>query len=127
MQLRKLLILGAFLLAGCMPGTLIYLGPEFATVRGAVFSLEGHTPLPGAEVCLYGSDTTCVRANDNGEYRIFLAREETVTLRYRVAGARPAVIMGIHLTPPEVVILNCTLSTRLTLSTEPGACRVGTD
>jgi hypothetical protein len=124
MQLRSILAittLGA--LAACVPGSPVYFGSGFSTVSGTLFALEDMTPIASAEVCFFGSDTTCVRTEPDGTYEAFVTEVEPVEIRFRLTGARPAIISDLLLMPEEAYLIDCVMSTLMTLSTEPGSCR----
>lgn len=123
MRLRTILTISAAALA-CVPGSRIYLGTGFATIRGTLFALEDMMPIPGAEVCVFGSVTTCVRTNLAGTYEAFTT-DSIIDISFRLPGARPAVINGVEIHANETYEIDCVMSTRLTLSTDPGSCREG--
>lgn len=123
MLLRTILILsGTVAAAACVPGSPIYLGAGFATIHGTLFALEDMSPIPGAEVCMFGADTTCVRTELDGTYKAFVT-DSTINISFRLPRARPAVIEGVQVYFDETYEINCVMSTRLTLSTDPGSCR----
>lgn len=114
-------------LAACVPGSPIYFGPPIITIEGTVFAFETQEPIPNAEVCAFGADTTCVQADRTGRYRLALAVEHVdergeLTLRFRIGGIRPAVTTVEHLEPGTVTAVSCAISTRMSLSREPTAC-----
>lgn len=123
MQPRLRLALATFASAwACVPGGPIYFGPPVGTIRGAVFSLEDNQAVPNSEICVLGSDTTCVRANGEGKYDVKWATKEKVDVRFRIPGVRPALVEDVEVVLGEVVVVDCVLSTRVSLSTAPGAC-----
>jgi hypothetical protein len=124
MRLPKILIILAVpALAACVPGSPIYIGAGFANIRGTLFALEDMQPIPGAEVCIFGSDTTCVRTGPDGNYRTTPTKPGIVTIRFRLTGARPAAIEGFEIFLNQDYQIDCVMSTRMTLSTETGSCR----
>ncbi len=124
MRLRTIFTFGAacFFFA-CVPGSPVYLGGGFATFNGMLYALEDMEPIANAEVCLFSADTSCVRTKQDGSYEVFATSEGATDVRFRITGARPAVVTGIEVVFDEFYEVNCVLSTRMTLSTESGSCR----
>lgn len=91
-------------------------GPVTA-LDGSVFAFETGEPIPHAEVCVFGSDTTCVRADGRGRYRIRV-QPGTVTVRFRSPGMPFAVVRGVQLSMGSTVRVNCTVSGRISLAEE---------
>ncbi len=111
----------------CVPGGPIYVGPPVVTLQGLVFSFEDQRPLPGAEVCVFGTDTLCVASDENGEFKaqlreIMLLEGQALTLRFRPQGRPPAFAALTDVETGEVTRVDCGVSSRLTLSAEPAAC-----
>lgn len=123
MHIRTVLATGILGVAACVPGTPVYLGAAYATVQGSVFSLEDRTPIAGAEVCMLGADTTCARTDLEGAYKLFSTEPQTVSITFRMAGARPAMVDSVSVVPPGTYIVDCTMSTIVTISTAMGSCR----
>ena len=118
MRSRHLLALPlALVAAGC---TLF--GPPTTLIEGLIYAIEEQRPLPRAEVCAFGLDTTCVRADGEGHYRIRLL-EQTVVLRFRFGSLPPAVSDTLSVVPPGRITINCGLTSRLVLSDEPLPCQ----
>lgn len=120
MQSRFLLALAALALGatGC---AILGFGPLTAIVDGWVYAAEEQVPLPNAEVCAFGADTTCVRADGDGYYRIRLVAQ-TLVLRFRFGQLPPAVSDTVRVEPPLGLTVSCALSNRLVLSDEPLPC-----
>lgn len=120
MQSPTLLVLAlTFLGSGC---ALLGFGPPTSRIVGWVYSLEGEVPLPRADVCALGRDTTCVRADGKGRYALKLTAQ-TVVLRFRYGSLPPAESDSIHLRPPQGYTVNCALTNRLVLSDRAVACQ----
>lgn len=95
--------------------------PVAAQVNGHVYLAETGKPIPQAEVCAFGEDTTCVRANDNGFYRLYLTAQ-TVTLRFRFSRlAPPGLLHDVHVGTNSTSI-DCTLTNRPSASGQPIPC-----
>lgn len=128
MRLRIAAAAGVIWLAwSCVPGGPIYFGEPVSTIRGTVFSLEDGATLARAEVCVFGSDTTCVRADDQGVYMVAWEYDEKVNIRFRITGVRPAMVEALEVVQGEIHAVDCRLSTRLSLATTPGSCHVSTE
>ena len=121
MQLPRRLALAGFAaaLGGC---ALMGFGPPTGIVEGNVYLVESGEPIPYAEVCVFGMDTTCVRADDQGRYRVRLA-EQTVVLRFRSGQMTPAASDTLRVTPPGRIQVNCGISERLVISDRPLPCQ----
>lgn len=92
------------------------MGPA-ATLDGSVFAFETGEPIPYAEVCVFGGDTTCVRADAKGGYRVRVS-VGTVTVRFRTAGRPFAVVRGVEVAARSTVHVSCALSGRVSLADE---------
>jgi hypothetical protein len=120
MQFRFALALAASVTAsGC---ALLGFGPPVAVVEGSVLLAEDMTPLGQAEVCAFGIDTTCVRADQRGRYRLRLTAQ-TIALRFRAGNLTPATSDTLRLVPPERYTLDCAISGRLVISDRPVPCQ----
>lgn len=108
----------AGLLTGC---AFLGFGPPTGIVEGWVQQAPSFAPAARAEVCVYGADTVCVRADQNGHYRVRLT-EQTVWLRFRLGNQHP------HRTEPFPVIVggrvevSCAIADRLVVSPDPVPC-----
>jgi hypothetical protein len=103
---------------GC---ALLGFGPKTALVEGTVYLADDGTPVPHAEVCAFGLDTTCVRADEAGHYRM-RRTEQTVTLRFRVGQLPPAASDSLRVVPPGRYQVDCAVSSRLVISDRPQPC-----
>ena len=126
-MLRTLTVAAAGLvICACVPGGPIYLGPPVVTLRGTVYSTESGAPIPRAEVCVFGADTTCIAGERDGTYRAQIKESQllhgAVQVRFRVSGLRPAIASLDSLTPGDKVTLHCSISTRMSLGTDPIPC-----
>jgi hypothetical protein len=116
------------LLAACVPSSPIYLGPPAVILEGTVVALETRAPLASTEVCVFGSDTLCVAADAQGNYRAaffeqVLLEGGAVTVRFRPSGFPTAIARLDSLVPGRAAIrVDCAISERVTLSREPTAC-----
>lgn len=120
MQPRLPLALGAsLLLAGC---ALLGFGPETSVIDGWVYSAERQEPLPRAEVCAFGVDTVCVRADRQGHYRVRLGAQ-TLVLRFRFGSLPPAMSDTVHVIPPAPLTVNCALTSRLVVTDHALPCQ----
>jgi len=121
MQFAQRLALAGFSLAltGC---ALLGFGPPTGIVEGTVFAAEAGTPIPHAEVCAFGTDTICVRADAEGAYRVRLA-EQTVVLRFRSGQLPPAASDSLHVAPSGRFRVDCGISGRLVISDRPLPCQ----
>jgi hypothetical protein len=106
-------------LSGC---ALLGFGQPTGIVEGDVFLVESAEPIPHAEVCAFGLDTTCVRANEQGHYRIRLP-EQTIMLRFRSGQLTPAASDTLRVTPPGRYQVDCGISGRLVISDRPLRCQ----
>ena len=119
---------GGALLAACVPGGPIYVGPPVVTLEGEVLAFESRTPLPRTEVCVFGADTLCVAADDEGFYRAafderMLLDSGSVTVRFRPSGYPVAVVHLDSLAASRTATkVNCAISQQVTLNREPTAC-----
>jgi hypothetical protein len=114
-------------LAACVPGGPIYFGAPIVNLQGAVYSIEDRAPLAGAEVCVFGADTVCIAADQDGRYAGYVRDRQLlegghVRVRFRIAGLRPAFADLDSLVPGDQVTLDCAISTRMTLGTDPVPC-----
>ncbi len=118
MQCRTLLVLAALWASpACWSqGRLGRTGPQ-ATLDGSVIAFETGVPIPHAEVCVYGADTTCVRADAAGRYRARV-NPGIVTVRFRVPGLPLAVARDVSAAPGAPTHVSCALSGRLALADE---------
>lgn len=113
-----LLALAALATSGC---ALLGFGPPTGVVEGWVQQSPSFTPAAYAEVCVYGMDTLCIRANREGHYRIKLT-EQTVWLRFRFGGQHP------HRSEPFPIVLggrlevSCAIADRLVVTPDPIPC-----
>jgi hypothetical protein len=119
MQSRTLLIVALLALSS---GCYLFFGPPRSRIQGWVHSADDQTPLPRAEVCVFGLDTTCIRADANGRYSISLP-EQSVWIRFRYGAAAPAASDTIHLRPPTRYTVNCAITSRLVLTDHPLPCQ----
>jgi hypothetical protein len=120
MQSRHLLALAATAaLTGC---ALLGFGPKTALVEGTVYLADSGTPVPHAEVCAFGLDTTCVRADENGRYRM-RRMEQTISLRFRAGQLPAAASDSLRVVPPGRYQVDCAISGRLVISDRPQPCQ----
>ena len=120
MQSRLLLALAATtVLSAC---AFLGFGPPTSVIQGVVFLAEDGGVVPHAEVCAFGLDTTCVRADATGHYQL-RRTEQTLVLRFRAGQLIPAVSDTIRLAPPESYTVDCAISTRLVISDRPIPCQ----
>jgi hypothetical protein len=91
-------------------------------VEGTVYLAGDGRVVPYAEVCAFGLDTTCVRADAKGRYRMRLV-EQTVSLRFRAGQLPPAVSDSVRLVPPGRYRADCTIPDRLVISDRPQPCQ----
>lgn len=85
-----------------------------------MIAFETGEPIPSAEVCVLGADTSCVRADARGRYRLRVLAG-TVTVRFRTPGSRPALVRGVMLEQGSNVHVSCAMSSRISL-TDEAAC-----
>jgi hypothetical protein len=124
MQSRVLFALAA---SACAAGcALLGFGPPTSVVEGTVFLAEDMTPVARAEVCAFGIDTTCVRANEAGHYRIRLAAQ-TIVLRFRAGTLTPAASDSLRVVPPGRYRVDCAVSGRFVISDRPLPCQRAPD
>jgi hypothetical protein len=128
--MRLLVVLAAAIVAAsaCVPGSPVYVGPyAVVTFEGNIYVFETREPAGLAEVCAFGADTTCIRADEKGHYWMQIRAEilgdsGEVTLRFLAQGMHPA---AVHLSDLEVdskTFVDCSISNRASLSSEPRAC-----
>lgn len=106
------------LLSGC---ALLGFGPPTGVVEGRVQQAPSYAPAAYAEVCVFGSDTTCIRTGRNGHYKIKLT-EQTVWLRFRFGNQHPHRSGTVHVVPGTHTEVDCALADRMVLSTDPLPC-----
>ena len=120
--------LAALAFAACVPGGPVYIGvSDTVTFEGVVYVFEERVPIPQAEVCLFGTDTLCVRADDKGHYWMstygsMVMDDSTVVLRFRIDGVQPAYSTQVGMTDDEKRMVNCAISNRMTLSNQRRTC-----
>lgn len=121
MQFPQRLALAACsaLLGGC---ALLGLGPPVSTIEGDVFLADQGVRIPYAEICAFGIDTTCVRADAQGHYRLRLT-EQTIVLRFRAGQLPMAVSDTLRLQPPTRYGVSCGITDRLVISDRPLPCQ----
>jgi len=128
MRLSVTSALAGLAFAACVPGSPVYIGrADTVTFEGDIYVFEEKVPAPQAEACLFGTDTLCVRANNDGHYWMstygsVVMDDSTVVLRFRIEGGQPAYSTLVGLTRKEAREVNCAISNRVTLSNEPRAC-----
>ncbi len=128
MRLPLASAMAALAFAACVPGSPVYIGrADTVTFEGKIYIFEDRTPAPQAEACLFGTDTLCVRANDDGHYWMstygsVVMDDSTVVLRFRMDGMQPAYSTQIGMRGDEKRVVNCAISNRVTLSNQPRAC-----
>jgi hypothetical protein len=128
MRLALASTLATLVIVACVPGSPVYIGrADTVTFEGEIYMFEERVPAPQAEACLFGTDTLCVRANDDGHYwmstyaSVKLA-DSSVVLRFRIAGGQPAYSTQTGVADDEKRVVNCALSNRVTMSNQPRAC-----
>ena len=128
MRLPLASTLAALAFAACVPGSPVYIGKaDTVTFEGEVYAFEDRVPVPQAEVCLFGTDTLCVRADNKGHYWMstygsMVMDDSTVVLRFRIQGGQPAYSTQVGMTDDEKREVSCAISNRVTLSNQPRAC-----
>ena len=128
MRLPLASVLAALACAACVPGSPVYIGTaDTVTFEGEVYVFEERVPVPHAEVCLFGTDTLCVRADSKGHYWMstygsMVMDDSTVVLRFRIDGVQPAYSTQVGMTDDETRVVSCAISNRVTLSSQPRAC-----
>ncbi len=128
MRLPLASAMAALAFAACVPGSPVYIGrADTVTFEGKIYVFEERIPAPQAEACLFGTDTLCVRADDDGHYWMstygsMVMDDSTVVLRFRIGGVPPAYTTLVGLTDDEKRVVNCAISNRVTLSNQPRAC-----
>jgi len=105
--------------AGC---ALLGFGPKLSRIEGWAVAADDQAPLPQAEVCSFGQDTICVRADSKGRYSLYLTAQ-TVWLRFRWGTLPLAVTDTIQVVPPQKYTVSCALSGRLVLAEHPQPCQ----
>lgn len=88
-----------------------------ATLDGRVIAFETGEPIPHVEVCVFGSDTTCVRADAGGRYRARVT-PGTVTVRFRTPGLPLAVVRSLEVLAGQSASVSCAMSGRIGLREE---------
>jgi hypothetical protein len=117
---RHLALAGiAVALGGC---ALLGFGPPSGIVEGNVFFAESGAPIPFAEVCAFGLDTTCVRADSRGHYRVRLPVQTTV-LRFRSGQLPPAGSDTLRVNEGDRLTVDCGIAGRLVISDRPLPCQ----
>jgi hypothetical protein len=121
-------LLGAVTVSACVPGGPIYVGPPVVTLSGAVVSFENGSPLPQTEVCVFGSDTLCVAADNGGHFRQafepgMLLDGGVLDVRFRKSGYPTAMLHLTELTTGKWDETHCAISSRVTLTRQPVECR----
>lgn len=122
------LVTGVAVFPACVPGNPVYFGPPVVTLEGDVAVFETGQPLPETEVCVFGADTVCLKADSKGHYWTQI-REQTllehgaVTVRFRAPGLPLAVAELRDLTPGQKSTADCAISDRVTLAGGPLPCR----
>jgi len=96
-------------------------GPPTAVIEGTVYLADDGSTLGHAEVCAFGLDTTCVRADGAGRYRL-RRTEQSVSLRFR-AGQLTAATDTLRVLPPGRYQVDCAISGRLVISDRPPPCQ----
>jgi len=121
MQLIRHLALAGISMAlgGC---ALLGFGPPSGVVEGDVFFAESGAPIPHAEICAFGLDTTCVRADSRGHYRVRLA-EQTTVLRFRAGQLPPAGSDTLRVNRGDLLKVDCGIAGRLVISDRPLPCQ----
>jgi hypothetical protein len=120
MRARPAVIVASALLAsGC---ALLGFGPKTSLIQGMAVAADDQQPLPQAEVCSFGQDTVCVRADRHGRYRLRL-KAQTVWLRFRWGSWPMAMSDTLALEPPQSYTVSCALSNLLVLSERPQPCQ----
>lgn len=120
MQSRLALALAASVTAaGCV---LLGFGPPSGIVEGWVYQVETQSPLPRSEVCAFGIDTICVRADREGHYRMRLA-EQTVVMRFRFGSLPLAASDSTRIVAGGRLTVSCALVNRMVLSDHPLPCQ----
>jgi len=91
-----------------------------------VFFYESQTPVIYPEVCLFGTDTLCIRGDRDGRFRAQLTERQvetgTIVVRFRAEGLQPATADVANVTTGERFVVNCAISDRVSLSSGPVPC-----
>jgi hypothetical protein len=119
MQSRTALIVALSTLG---TGCYLFFGPPTSRVQGWIYAVETREPLPRAEVCAFGLDTVCVRADGRGRYSMRLS-EQSVVFRFRYGALPPAASDTIRILPPQRYSVSCAITDRLLLSDRPVPCQ----
>ena len=120
MQSRFLLALAATaMVSGC---ALLGFGPKTSLIEGHVYLADDGSLVPHAEVCAFGLDTACVRADAQGRYSM-RRTEQTIVLRFRAGQLTPAVSDTLRVAPPGRITVDCAISGRLVISDRPLPCQ----
>ena len=119
--------LATLAVAACVPGSPIYLGPPAVSLEGDVVSFEDRQPLPRTEVCVFGTDTLCVAADENGHFKTatkaeMLLEGGALTVRFRAAGRQAAVAQLDSVQTGVTTRVDCAVSSRFSVSSGPVAC-----
>jgi len=114
-------------IAACVPGSPIYFGPPAVSLEGDVVSFEDRQPLPRTEVCVFGTDTLCVAADENGQFKAatkveMLLEGGVLTVRFRAPGRQVAVARIESVQAGVVTRVDCAVSNRFSVSSGPVAC-----
>ena len=112
------MLLAAAATGGC---ALLGFGPPTGVVEGWVQQAPSYAPAGYAEVCVYGADTVCTRADRNGHYRVRLT-EQTVWLRFRLGSQHPHRSEAFPILVGSRIQVNCALADRLVVSPDPVPC-----
>ena len=127
--MRRLLVMVTALTApACVPGSPVYMGADpVVTFEGEVYVFETREPAGLAEVCAFGADTLCVRANERGHYWLqvraqILLEGGEMTLRFRVPGMHPSAARLSEVEADSKTTVSCSISNRASFSMEPRAC-----
>lgn len=105
-------------LAGC---ALLGFGPPTGTIQGTVQQAPSYLPAPFAEVCVFGADTVCVRADRDGHYKLRLT-EQAFWIRFRFGNQHPHQSASLRITVGQTLEVNCALVDRVILNDDPVAC-----
>lgn len=104
---------------GC---ALLGFGPKMSLIEGWAVTADGQQPLPQAEVCSFGRDTVCVRADRKGRYALRL-RAQSSWLRFRWGSLPMAMTDTIEIVPPQKYTVSCALRNVMVLSERPQPCQ----
>ena len=114
---------GLALLAAATSGGCAFLGfgPPTGIIEGWVQQAPSFTPAAYAEVCVYGADTSCARADRDGHYRIRLTAQ-TVWVRFRFGSQHPHRTEAFPIVIGGRIEVSCALADRLVVSPDPVPC-----